>query len=504
MTAGSSLRRSTPEAQGITSSALLEFLDAAEERAPGLHSLMLLRHGHVIAEGWWRPYSPDCPHMLFSLSKSFTSSAIGLAVAESRLSVDDSVLSFFPDDAPTDDARTGVSENLASMQVRHLLSMSTGHADDTTGKLFESTDGNWAKAFLAQPVTYEPGTHFLYNTGATYMLSAIIQRLTGMTLLDYLEPRLLAPLGIVGATWQTCPRGINTGGWGLSATTEAVARFGQLYLQQGEREGQRLLPEAWVAEATTRQVSNAPNPASDWEQGYGYQFWRCQHDAYRGDGAFGQYCIVMPEQDAVLAITSGIPDMQVLLDLVWEHLLPAMVAALPDAALPDDEAANAKLRRRLDDLELASPGGRRSSPRAALLTGQTYYFDANHFDADDEHIESLRFDFADDGCVLTTRDRHGEHSVACGADGWRDGAVIMPDSRRPRQLEGADARLAAARGAWVADDTYVVTLCYYETPFVATTTYRFADDRLLCDYRLNVGFGELEYPQLVGLRTRSI
>ena len=213
--------------------------------------------------------------------------------------------------------------------------------------------------------------------------------------------------------------------------------------------------------------------------------------------------------------------MQVLLDLVWEHLLPAMGAALPDAVLPDavlpdaalpgDQAASAKLRQRLDDLELASPAGRHSSPLAARLSGQTYHFDASHFeashldanhpDANDEHIESLRFDFADDGCILTTRDRQGEHSISCGADGWRDGAVVMPDHRRPRQLEGADARRAAARGVWVADDTYVVTLCFYETPFVATSTYRFSDDRLIYDYRLNVGFGQLEYPQLVGLRT---
>lgn len=483
MTSGPSLRRSTPEAQGIASSALLRFVDATEERALAMHSLMMLRHGHVVAEGWWRPYGPDRRHMLFSLAKSFTSSAIGLAVAEGRLSVDDLVLPLFPDDAPPE-----VSEDLAAMRVRHLLSMSTGHDADTTGDLFAAADGNWVRAFLAQPVAHEPGTHFVYNSGATYMLSAIIQTLTGGTLLDYLEPRLLAPIGIVGATWETCPRGINTGGWGLNATTEAIARLGELYLRKGEWQGRRVLTEAWVDEATRWHVSNGDDPDSDWQQGYGYQFWRCRHGVYRGDGAFGQFCVVFPEQDAVLAITSGITDMQSVLNLVWEHLLPAM-----GAPLPVDDRAHEDLRRRLGDLRIAAPAGRRSSPVAARVSGQTYHLDAN-----DEQIESLRLDVADDGCVLTVRGPLGDQRVVCGVDGWREGVVALPDGRRPQALEDVGPRRVAARGAWIADDTYVIALCFFETPFSATITCRFVDDRLLYDYRLAVGFGPLERPQLVG------
>ena len=211
----------TPESQGIASSTILAFVEAAERDIDSLHSFMLLRHGHVLAEGWWAPYEAERPHMLFSLSKSFTSSAIGLAVAEGRLSVDDQVLSFFPEAAPAEP-----SEHLAAMRVRDLLSMSTGHAQDTTPYLRQAPDANWVKAFLARPVEHPPGTHFVYNSGATYMLSAIIQQLAGTTLLEYLRPRLLTPLGIAQATWETCPRGINTGGWGLSIRTEGLAKFG--------------------------------------------------------------------------------------------------------------------------------------------------------------------------------------------------------------------------------------------------------------------------------------
>lgn len=224
------LPRSAPEEQGVSSGAILAFLEAVEQEAIELHSLMLLRHGQVVAEGWWTPYGPEYPHMLFSLSKSFTSTAVGLAVAEGRLTVDDPVLSFFPEDVPPE-----VNEHLKAMRVRHLLSMSTGQEGALSLGLLEQLPGNWVQVFLAWLPKEAPGTQFLYNSGASYLLSAIVQRVTGETLLHYLQTRLFAPLGIENATWESCPRGINTGGWGLSIKTEDIARFGQLYLQKVER-----------------------------------------------------------------------------------------------------------------------------------------------------------------------------------------------------------------------------------------------------------------------------
>src|SRR5207245_11105169 len=169
-----------------------------------------------------------------------------------------------------------------------------------------------------------PGTQLCCNSAGSYMLSAIVQHLTGVTLLEYLRPRLFGPLGIEGATWESCSRGINKGGWGLSVKTEDIARFGQLYLQKGHWQGRQPVPEKWVEEATCKQIANGTGETSDWAQGYGYQFWRCRHGSYRGDGAFGQFCIVMPQQDAVVAITSGVSDMQAVLNVAWDHLLPAM------------------------------------------------------------------------------------------------------------------------------------------------------------------------------------
>ena len=338
---------SAPEAQGIPSDAILAFVEAVERDIRDLHSFILLRHGAVVAEAYWEPFGAAHPHVLFSLSKSFTSTAIGFLVAERRLSVDDRVLDFFPDEAPAQP-----SERLRALRVRHLLTMTTGHDPDPTGTIrmsgLEPDQPTWTKSFLSQPLVHEPGSHFVYNSLATYMLSAIAQRITGERLIQYLQPRLFAPLGIEGAKWETSPQGIDTGGWGLSVKTRDIARFGQLYLQRGVWEGKRLLNEAWIAEATSGQVPNGPSANPDWEQGYGYQFWRCRHGAYRGDGAFGQYCIVMPDQDAVLAITSGVGNMQAVLDLVWKHLQPAMTSA----PLADDAGAQRQLADRLAALRL--------------------------------------------------------------------------------------------------------------------------------------------------------
>ena len=470
------LPRSTgPEAQGIPSEAILDFVNAAKKSGLELHGLVLLRHGYVVAEGWWRPYAADRPHMLYSLSKSFTSTAAGLAVSEGRFSLADRVVSFFPDDLPAE-----VGENLAAMRVRDLLTMSTGH--DREPALRMASDGNWARAFLTQPVEHEPGTHFLYNSGATYMVSAIVQKTTGETLLDYLGPRLMAPLGIVGATWESCPRGVHVGGWGLKIKTEDIARFGQLYLQKGVWNGERLLPEGWVEEATAKQVPNGDKPDSDWSEGYGYQFWRCRHGAYRGDGAFGQYCVVMPEQDAVVAINSGVGDMQAVLNLIWEHLLPAT----GPTPLADDPAAREKLTRRLAGLALPAPHGSPSSPEASRVSGRTYRLAPN-----DEKIETLRFDFGHDGCDLTIRDARGEHRIPVGGGEWRAGTTTFQPLTR-------DAQPTEATGAWTHKDTFVARVSYVETPFCPTFTFRFEEDRVLFDLYGNIGFGPKERPQMEG------
>ncbi len=473
------LPRSSPEAQGIPSSAILAFVEAANEKAVGLHSLMLVRHGHVVAEGWWRPYERDDPHMLFSLSKSFASTGIGLAVAEGKLSLDDTVVSFFPEDVPAEP-----SENLKAMRVRDLLAMSTGHhADDLAKFSFDSSPVPLVRAFLTLPVAHKPGTHFLYNTPASYMLSAIVQKATGQTLVEYLGPRLFEPLGIQNPKWDASPQGISLGGYGLNATTEDIARFGQLYLQRGAWRGRQLLPAEWVAAATSRQTSNGSNPKSDWDQGYGYQFWRCRHGFYRGDGAFGQYAIEMPDQDAVVAITSGTRDMQAVMNLVWEILLPAM----GQTALPADDRTRERLKQKLASLSVALPVGRPSSPVAGAVSGKLYVLPKN-----DDGLEAVGLEVGS-GTTLVVKSGGQERRIASGYAEWRRGGSLPHfDGRR------AVEHKTAVSGAWTSDDTYTAKVCFHETPFCSTLALRFAGDAVVLDQEHNVSFGATKRPQLVG------
>jgi len=338
---GTALPRSTPEAQGISSQSIREFVEMAD-KINTLHSFMLVRHGQVIAEGWWKPEAPDKPHVLHSLSKSFNSTAVGLAIADGKLSLDDPVLKFFPADAPPNPA-----DNLKAMKVRDLLTMTCGH--DTEPK--SAGGGPSVKQFLAHPVPHEPGTHFQYNTMGSYTLSAIVTKVTGQTTLEYLKPRLFEPLGIENPEWGSSPEGNSLGGYGLKLRTEDIAKFGQLYLQKGKWKVKQLLPEKWVEEATRKQVPNDKeghsNIGVDWNQGYGFQFWRCTHNAFRGDGANGQLCVVIPDKDAVMAITADTGKFQDEMNAIWDKLYPAF----RDGELPEDAGERAKLKEAIARLE---------------------------------------------------------------------------------------------------------------------------------------------------------
>ncbi len=335
------LPRSTPEAQGISSQAISDFVAAADQ-INTMHSFMLVRHGRVIAEGWWKPEAADKPHALWSLSKSFNSTAVGLAMEDGKLSLDDAVLKFFPADAPADP-----SDNLKAMTVRDLLTMTCGH--DTEPKAVGGMPS--VKQFLAHPVAYKPGTHFQYNTMGSYTLSAIVTKVTGQTTLQFLKPRLFEPLGIEDPQWDSSLEGNSLGGYGLKLCTEDIAKFGQLYLQKGMWNGKQLVPEKWVEQATSKQVPNDQESHSkigiDWRQGYGFQFWRCTHNAFRGDGAGGQLCVVIPDKDAVIAITADTGNFQGEMNAIWDKLYPAFGAE----ALPDDAAAQEKVKQAIARLE---------------------------------------------------------------------------------------------------------------------------------------------------------
>ncbi len=467
------LSAGTPESQGVSSTSILDFVNAAEKEQPdALHSLMIVRHGKTIAQGWWNPYNPDSPHLLYSLSKSFTSTAIGLAVEEKLLSTDDLVTSFFPDIA-TDTT----DNNLKAMRIHDLLRMNTGHLDDATGRTRVGGD-DWVANFLALPVERKPGTIFVYNSAATYMLSAILQKVTGQTVVEYLQPRLFDPLEIKPPTWESDPKGINVGGWGLSVTTRDIAKFGQLYLQKGKWNGQQIISEAWVDKATSYQTSNGSNPESDWEQGYGYQFWRSRHNSYRGDGAFGQYCIVMPEQDAVIAITSGSKDMPGILNLVWTHLLPAM----KESPLAEDTASQKALTEKLTSLKISVVEGENTAAISEEINGQTFKFAENPLG-----LEKVSFSKAGENMTITFTNASGDQVVPVG---------FRSNEKSQFTLPRMGTMQIASSGAWISQDTYSVTMISYESPHAITLSFTFKGKEMECQFEQNVSLGSTKMPPI--------
>ncbi len=322
-------RAETPDS---VAKAMDNFLKGTLADSLDVHSVMVVQHGKVIFSHWQSEGKDTLPHVLHSVSKTFTATAVGLAINEGKMQLTDSIVKFFPDKVPAN-----ASENLKAMTVRDLLTMTCGHDDDPTGIIRNAGD-DWVKAFLAYPVKHKPGTFYCYNSLGTYVLSAIVQQVTGEKVLDYLTTRLFEPLHIDKPRWEESPQGINTGGWGLYLKTEDLAKMGQLLLQNGEWNGQQIIPAEWVAEMSKKQVESV-NPGtrmeqaasrgmtpetSDWMQGYGYQMWRCRPGCFRADGANGQYIIVIPDKDAVIAITSNVQDLQGELNWVWKAILPAL------------------------------------------------------------------------------------------------------------------------------------------------------------------------------------
>ncbi|MCB0667225.1 MAG: serine hydrolase, partial [Saprospiraceae bacterium] len=392
----------SPESQGVDSQAIIDFIHAADACDYEWHSFMILRHGKVVAKGWWDPFKPEYVHTLYSLSKSFTSTAAGFAREEGKIHLDDKVVSFFPDLA-----KMHSDPNLHAMTIRHLLTMNTGHEVDSFTRILTNFNKPWIPGFFEHPVEHPPGSKFVYDTGATFMLSAIVQMKVGMPIIDYLKPRLFDPLGIKDFDWVKSPEGICAGGFGLRVTTEAIARFGQTYLDGGKWNGKQVVPGSWVDEATAKHTDSNPGD-SEWSNGYGYQFWRCKlPNTYRGDGAYGQYCIVMPDQDAVVAVTSESWDMGKSMQIIFDHLVPGM----SNEKVSENKSKLQELRKLQDNLSLKIPQGNKNG--ISELTGKKYRFDNNDFGV--EKVELVARNNSIDFIFSTSM---GEQKITAGIEQW--------------------------------------------------------------------------------------
>ena len=390
------LPRVSPESQGVSSSDIKTYFDNMLSCPTGEpHGIMILRHGKVVGELFPKPFDAAYPQMLYSVAKSFVGIAVGLAIEENRLRLTDRVASFFPDLLPDT-----ISDNLASMTLRDLLTMTSGVQPDP---LMRTTGADWIRRYLAKPVE-KPGETFHYDSMCSYLLSAIVQRVTGQKLLDYLRPRIFEPLHITEVDWEESPEGINTGGWGLRMQVESMAKIGQLLLNKGNWEGKQLISPEWVEEMTSALQETGMTDM------YGYHMWQCDYpNSYRADGAFGQYIIVAPNEDMVIAITqanssNGVAERQ----LVWELLRKVKETPLPER---DDHT---DLQKAQSTYMLPVATGRRSSSYLRKLANKSLTLEENGLD-----WKVMQFKKQKDTLLIIITTATGEHyTILAGHKKW--------------------------------------------------------------------------------------
>lgn len=459
------LPRVRPHEVGLNAASILTFVKEAEKQF-GMHGFEVLRHGKVAACGWWKPYREEDTHVLFSMSKTFTATAIGIAMGEGLLSLSDRVLSFFPDVLPL-----APCAGMEAMEVRHLLNMTTGHSAEPS---FDGK-GTWVSQFLSSYVDRDPGTWWCYNSAATYMLSAIVQRVTGQKVTDYLKPRLFDPLGIDTYWWEESPEGIQTGGYGFNTRLETLAKLGQLYLQKGVWEGKRLLPEGWTEELSKNRIPTLTAHHRQARLGYGYQVWCCSEPgSFRGDGAFGQFSVVLPEKDMVLAINAGEEHLLDILELAFETILPVVDTV-------SDSDTEEELRTYTASLMYALPHGDDNPQMEWRVHRKRYDFAPNRLG-----LESLMVSFGEEAVLHLTVDGK-ESAIPMGKEQWCYGQTQAPwDASSIGTFVFQDT---AASYCW-KEDQLIVTISYHKTPYVDTFELSFDRFGVVLQYERNVSFGE--------------
>ena len=351
------LPRTTPEEEKMSSGALAAlYRSIAAERGGNAHALIVARHGRVVSEGWFAPYRPGVWHVTHSLCKSFTGTAVGIAIGEGHFRLEDRVADYFPEYC-----NFFTSRRTRAITVRHLLTMSSGISFNEMGQSLES---DWLRGIFESEILFEPGSHFLYNSMNSYLLSALIKRTTGQGLVEFLTPRIFEPLGFGPVGWEKCPRGIEKGGWGMYLDPEDMLKFGQLYLQRGRwqtPQGERqLIPESWVEQATRTQIKGR-------EGEYGWHIWTDSSDgSFLMNGMFGQYVAVFPHQQVVAVLLSGSGNLFAE-SASYRCLREGIAAAC--SGQTDGHAARADLERVVAGLEYMrpAPAARRPGLRRGAL-----------------------------------------------------------------------------------------------------------------------------------------
>jgi hypothetical protein len=376
-----------------------------------------------------------------------------------------------------------IDAKLAAMTVEDLLTMRTGHGEETSGSRWRGLRTSWIEAFFKIPVIHQPGTVYVYTSAASYLLSAILTQTTGETLHDYLRPRLFEPLGIAGESWDVGPDGINPGGNGLNCKTIDILKLGVLHARKGVWNGRRILSEAWVSEATRAHS----------ESGYGYHWTAGRGGSYAAMGVFAQMVVVFPDQDATLAMTGGVNGthacLERMLPLVYEHFPGAFLDGIRDDAESDE-----RLERRAAGVAAIAPLISLAEAAAGNTGILAYRVNPNPLG-----VTRLHLDLARDVCTLHVDDGNGGHSIEMGVGRWIESETNIPGRDLHHGYDLRPARVVAG-ARWLDPNTLEMTWIFAETAFRDTVVCRFVGDRVSVSRSVNVNSGPLSQPELSGER----
>ena len=435
-----SMPRSRPAAEGVDARGLLALLDAFETPDHGFHSIMVARHGKVIAEGWWTPYAPDRVHLGYSLSKSFTATVLGNLAGRGLIALDAPVWSYLTDLGT-------LPEKWRRVTLRHCITMTVGHTEDAWNWRGDAEPLPGAPEvpdellvrILERVPDGEPGEVWAYNQVGTYLVAQAIAAATGEPVTTHVRRLMLDPFGGAAAKAQRTFQDHDLGFSGMHVTTESILALAQTWLDGGVWEGERIVPTGYAERAPLpTPASLAGEDAGDWARGYGHSFWN-QRYGYRGDGAFGQYLIVLPGQDVAVAITSEVEVMQDVLDLLWQHLIPAIDSR-------PDPAADTMLARRLAALEHPPLSGEERRAPLTLRRDPSSQLP--------EAYAAAILEPADDGHLLRLEHSSGELVTRIGDGEWLESR--WPTPRGPELP-------VVASGAW-REGVFSAELRLVETP----------------------------------------
>lgn len=406
----------TPESMGISSKSILKFLKKLEKNGTMVHSVLMMRRGHVVTEGYYAPFTQDGLHRKYSVSKSFVGTAVGFLADEGRIKLDDHICDYFKDKLPENP-----HPYILDMRIRDLLMMSTTYS----GTTYKRDDKDWAWTFFNTTPSHPAGTIYSYDTSASYVLGVLVERITGKPFLEYLKDKGLREMGFSEEAWCVkAPEGNSWGGSGVMCTTRDLARLALLYLNKGNIGGKQYLSREYVKAATSRQIDNCTNGHRDYMSGngYGYQIRLLRDGAYAFCGMGMQLAIIVPKEELVFVCTGDVQGSAQVYAGMFELLWNEIIEELHPDSLPEDKMSARQLEDMLSTLQVVNPLiGKNTSPISEVINGQSYKLYPNPMG-----IDKISVSFEEEVGLLTLEKKEGNKTISFGLDNYIEG--YFPES----------------------------------------------------------------------------